>query len=108
MSGMKLLLDGNRGVYIPQVFANTFDLERMKGVQTDDIETLREGPEAEDWDAWTEGYWDAWTNVLDNVTFEEDGNTWHLHQDGDLWAYCAELMSDEEYENFFGRERDVA
>ena len=101
MSGLMLLLDGNRGVYIPQVFANTFDLDRMKGIRQCDIETLREGPD-------TEGYWDAWDSILGSVSFEEKGNTWHLYQDGDLWAYCVDLMSDEDYENFFQTERTTA
>lgn len=36
-----------------------------------------------------------------------DGHEWFLYQDGDLWAVCPELLTDEEYENFFGESREI-
>jgi hypothetical protein len=51
-----LLLDGNRGVYIPQIFLGIDD----------------------------EYYWQAWESILDNATLKEDSNKF-LSQDDDLW-----------------------
>ena len=49
-------------------------------------------------------------NAIRNENIEkygyENGNAWHLYQDGDLWAYCPELMSNEEYKDFFGEEKE--
>jgi len=46
--------------------------------------------------------------VLDYATLKDDnGHVWRLWQDGDLWAYCEELMTDAEYSNFFGEEREI-
>jgi hypothetical protein len=54
-----------------------------------------------------EEYWDAWTDVCDNASYtDSDGYIWNLHQDGDLWAICQELMTDEEYLGFYGEERE--
>jgi hypothetical protein len=62
--------------------------------------TLREGPEAE----W---YWDAWESILTRAKHvDPDGNVWLLSQDGDLFAYCEDLMTEDEYADFFGYERD--
>jgi hypothetical protein len=93
MSGIKLLLDDHRGIYIPQNFADEFKLELFGGINADDIETLKAGPDHE----W---YWEAWQSVLDNATFQEDGHEWRLLQDGALFAYCDELMTVEERQNF--------
>ena len=96
MRGTELLLDGARGVYIPQNFVEEFDLTKWEGVDQDDIDTLLKGPD-EEW------YWDAWDKVLNNATHTDDhGNVWHLYQDGDLWEYCPELMDNETYRNVFG------
>jgi len=39
--------------------------------------------------------------ILNNARYtDKNGNVWRLMQDGDLWAYCFELMTDEEKENF--------
>lgn len=88
-----LLLDSSRGTYIPEHFVTNFDLSKWQGIDADDILLLKLGQEAE-------GYWDAWQSVLDNATFTEHGHVWRLYQDGDLWAYCPALMSEEEKHNF--------
>jgi hypothetical protein len=95
MESMALLLADNRGVYIPRDFVNEFDMTRFEGVVEDDVKYLKEGPN-HDW------YWEAWESLLDKVTYTEGSHTWRLHQDGDLWLVCAELMDNEEYQNFFG------
>lgn len=99
ISGLELLLSDARGVYIPRDFVQGFDFEKW-GVSKEDADTLAQGPEQE----W---YWEAWEGVLNTAYFEFEGYTYRLHQDGDLWAYCDELMSDEEYENFWGEEREA-
>jgi hypothetical protein len=70
-----LLLDSNRGVYIPQVFATDFDIKLPAKIKAD----LKAGPRSEN-------YWESWNWVLDNVTFVEEGTKYSLYQDGDLWA----------------------
>jgi hypothetical protein len=97
MSGVEILLDSNRGVYIPQHFAEIVKSTiSWKGYDSDDIDTLLEGPG-------TESYWMALDNVFESAVFvDAKGNYWHLWQDGDLFAYCRKLMTDREYEDFFG------
>jgi hypothetical protein len=98
MSGIELLLNDSRGVYIPRDFAMYF--ENMDGIESEDIDILKAGPDESDW------YWETWDSVLSNASYkDEKGNVWRLYQDGDLFAYCEELMDDEEYYNFFGEPR---
>lgn len=99
MQAMELLISDNRGIYIPQDFATLFDLSLWSNIEESDIETISQGPDAE----W---YWDAWDSIVSMAQYKHGGHTWHLWQDGDLWAFCPELMTDEEYENFFGRQRN--
>jgi hypothetical protein len=70
-----LLLESNRGIYIPQTFARDFDIPLPENIARD----LLEGPE-------NEWYWQSWAWVLDNVTYVEKGTRYGLYQDGDLWA----------------------
>ena len=94
-SEMELLVDGHHGVYVPQVFAETVDLKLFAGISDEDIQTVLAGPDAE----W---YWDAWTGILDRAEYRDsDGNLWLLHQNGDLWLYSPDLMSETELEDFF-------
>ena len=95
-SGIVLLFDSNRGVYIPKDFAESCDHWRCL---PSDFEELQQGPEVE-------YYWDIWDEVLDKATYTDtEGNVWRLWQDGDLWAYCEDYMTDSEYEDFFGEPR---
>ena len=87
--GLVLLLSDARGIYIPRDF---MDFENWQGVTGWQREQLQD-PE-------NEFYWDAWSDVLNNATYEKDGYTYQLMQDGDLWAYCLELMTEEEKLNF--------
>lgn len=92
MSGISLLLSDSRGVYIPRDFVNNFDLDKwhVKEDYQDVLSSLD-----------NEWYWDVWDEVLNNAYFVDDsGNKWVLHQDGDLWAICYELMTDKEKLNF--------
>lgn len=99
MSGLKLLVSDHHGIYVPHTFLTHYD-ENQWNVLPEDAHFIEDGPE-------NESYWDAWNYTLDNASYkDENGNIWRLHQDGDLWAYCPELMSDQEYKDFFGEERN--
>ena len=100
MNSVEILVGDSHGVYVPQVFAEKFDLSLWNGIDPEDAKTIAEGPEAE----W---YWEAWDNILSSASYKHDGNEWFLYQNGDLFAYSPNLMTDEEYENFFGEPRDV-
>lgn len=98
MSGIRLLLDSNRGHHIPKVFVTQFDLSVWENIHPDDVAVLADGE--------SESYWDIWHHILQWATHTDDkGNVWSLYQDGDLWAVCPALMGDEEYYNFYGEEK---
>ena len=91
MSGMFLLMDGNRGIYIPKNFSE-FDMQKWH-VNKSVAEKLN--------DVYSVDYWDTWDYVLDSAYYIDDnGNKWELWQDGDLWGICYDLLTDEEKENF--------
>ena len=101
MFGINILLNDSHGVYIPQFFVEKFDTNEWS-VRAEDADILKAGPNHE----W---YWEAWDNALNSAVFtDDDGMQWRLWQDGDLWLYCEQLMTDEEYEAFFDRERETA
>lgn len=92
-----LLVDGARGVYVPETFATMIDLSEWDGISQEDLLALQLREFGDDGD-----YWDIWDTVLNNATYTDtDGNVFRLHQDGDLWAYCIERMSLEEQQNMF-------
>jgi len=99
MSGVEILLNDSRGIYIPQDFVRNYDVTLWGFAEDDeDIATLREGPDAE----W---YWEAWESVLTRAVYIRgtDGEQrWLLSQDGDLFAYCEALMTEDEFVDFFG------
>lgn len=98
MSGLELLLSDARGVYIPRDFVECYD-PKAWNIEDEDVAILQQDPYGED----SCLLWDTWVYVLDHASYtDENGHTWRLYQDGDLWAYCEELMSDEEKESFFG------
>lgn len=91
--GLELLCDSRHGQFIPQLMA-----WRLSGwmIGPDDAKICDNGPD----DFY---YWETWAHILDHAEYtDENGYVWRLHHDGDLWAYCEELMTDEEKENFFG------
>lgn len=100
MSGLMLLVADSYGVYVPQSFVQRMAPEKWGFVEGDaDWETCSMGPDT-DW------YWESWEWILMRAVHKDkDGNVWTLHQDGDLWAVCVELMTDEEYEGYFGEPR---
>jgi|688.fasta_scaffold18107_24 hypothetical protein len=96
LDAVECLLSDARGQYIPRDFVANFDMtewgldyERDKWA----LDTCAAGPDEE-------GYWDAWDQILNEAKYTKGGNTWFLHQDGDLWALCYDLMTAEEKFNF--------
>lgn len=94
---LAILVSEREGIYVPQAFAERYDLDLWSNIDQDDLRVIEEGPEAE----W---YWEAWNNILSSAEYRHDGKVWRLYQDGDLWAYCEELMSDEDRKAFFGED----
>lgn len=95
---IEIIADSSRGIFIPQHAAES--LVPGWTISDTDRETLAAGPD-------NAYYWDTWFVVLQNAEYTDAaGNVWRLHQDGDLFAYCDGLMSDREYLDFFGEERD--
>ena len=98
MSGIEILISDHQGVYIPSIFAKSFS-HGWTAMSEWDQQTLESGPEHD-------SYWDVWDWCLNNLVHtDKNGNTWRLYQDGDLFAYCEQLMTDDEYKEFFGEER---
>ncbi len=90
----ELYADGNRGVYIPQYFAESVNREMVTGVTDEDWKTLEDGPDPEN-----EWYWESWNTVTSNaVITHTDGTKCFLWQDGDLWVVPEDYENDE----FFG------
>jgi len=76
-----LVLSGGHGVFIPQLFCADITQEEaeLMCVNWEDVQTCQAGPDQE----W---YWESWDSILQSASFtDENGTTWTLHQDGDLW-----------------------
>jgi hypothetical protein len=95
-SAMRLLVNGAQGIYVPQTFVEDYDMATWEGITPDQIKILAAGPDGDDC------YWEVWDEVLSSATCSEAKFTFTLHQDGDLWAICPQLMTNEEHLNFFG------
>lgn len=96
--GLKLLLDSNRGQYIPQQAIECLADGWDTGISNLDLAALKQGPE-NDW------YYDAFDALEQNAQYTDDnGNVWRLHLDGDLWAFCETLMTEQEKADFFGND----
>ena len=92
MSGLKLLLTNNMGVYIPKVFCEDHSLQDFGITLTDEDREILQDP-------YNEGYWDLWDTIERKaVRVDEQGNEWRLWLDGDLWLVCYNLLDKEERE----------
>lgn len=95
-----LILSDARGIYIPRDFVtdkyNEIAVDHCAawGISEEDAEILASGPDHE-------YYWETWEDVLSYAQYtDEEGNKYFLSQDGDLWAFCYDRMTDEEKSNF--------
>ena len=95
METIILFASDAHGIYIPQYFAEAIKREFVQGVTDDQWADLGQGPECEH-------YWDTWETVLNNASVSKDGQTYSLHQDGDLWLIDYDNASEEGLNNFFG------
>ena len=78
---MELLCDSHHGVYIPQIMARRLYDAGWSGITLDDVIQLEIDPYEGEW------YWETWESILNNAQFiDENGETWYLHHDCDLWA----------------------
>ena len=76
-----LVLNDHHGIYIPQLWCADIDQVEAKklGINWWDVRQCQAGPDAEH-------YWEAWDAILDACEMTDDnGITWRLYQDGDLW-----------------------
>lgn len=96
------ILSDARGIYIPRDFLT----DSHGAVAREHCEAWGLTSDNESWwvdatDPDSECYWDAWDWVLDHARFTtQDGDVYHLHQDGGLWGLCHARMTDEEKANF--------
>lgn len=73
------IIDGASGIYVPQRFAQGFDMGAW-GVSDEDQTILVAGPDEEH-------YWGVWDTVLQGAEFtNKEGNTFRLEQDDSLFA----------------------
>jgi len=102
LAAVMLLLDSNRGRFIPRDFVTDSlgALDLVHCAKWGLTEANREQWEAA-YDPENECYWEAWDWILNNAEFvTEEGDKFRLHQDGDLWALCYDRMSQDEKLNF--------
>lgn len=107
-SGLTLMVSDHHGIFIPQAFNEMYDINVWSPdtMEPSDVERIKEVLE---YGPGHDHYWETWDDFMSNAKYQDGkGHTWHLYQDGDLWAYCVDLMSDEEYEDFFQTERTTA
>lgn len=86
-----LIVDSANGVYIPQIFAERYEKEILNQFGLNTLAELQNDPRE------YEFYWDAWNEVLDNFTLTQDGKTYILIQDEDLWLVPEKLAEYWEY-----------
>ena len=79
MENMFCLIDANRGIYIPRIFAQRYGSACIKGITKIDIDILLQGPD-------NDYYFDIWDEVVNEVEFLFDGQLCTLFEDGDLFA----------------------
>lgn len=93
---VELLCDSHHGVYIPQVMIHRLKDNGWRNIPINSVEVLS-NPDNED-------YWETWEEVLQNAEWHDasTGQVFKLHQDGDLWAYCPDSCTPQEYHNLFG------
>jgi hypothetical protein len=94
---IQLLIDCSGGHYIPKYFHDCYDpvLWNISEEYFNDLD-----------DPSNELYFDSWSYIIDNAYFVDDyGLTWNLYQDADLFMVCYEIMTDEQYKEFFGEDR---
>jgi hypothetical protein len=102
VNGIQLLVDGINGIHIPEIFcrqvlAGIFDgTNPWFGIDSGDLTAVLRGDEDS-----LAG--ESWENILTDAHYHDDGDLVELHQDGDLFMICIEKMTEEQYEEVFGK-----
>lgn len=88
----RLLISDNQGIYIPQLYCQqlTEDDAADCSIEWADVVCCQSGPDQD-------CYWESWQAILDAAEWEEDGETWRLHQNGDLWMVLADVELPEDF-----------
>ena len=95
-TGLMLLADSSRGVYIPKYWYEGMEPDYWQPIESGDASILQAGPEHD-------YYWDTWEEIIDNqFCTDTQGRKWTLYQDGDLWLTCDEAMTDDEKTRWLG------
>ena len=98
MNNVECLIDSSHGVYVPQAFIRAHAPADW-GIEAGHVKTLLVGPDHPD-------YWETWDDVRLYARYTaEDGRTFTLHEDGDLYAVAIDAMTDSERCEFFGEDR---
>lgn len=97
MNNVILFAEDNRGIFIPQHFAESINRDFVTGVDSEQWTILEAGPEHE-------LYWDVWDEVMNGAVVSKDGREYTLYQDGDLFLIDHDNMTPEEKRNMFGSE----
>ena len=90
--------DDDRGIYIPQHFAQSITRAYVQGVSDEEYGILEDGPENAD-------YWEVWSDVLNNariVRGVDGGQTFSLFQDGGLWLVDYDNIAPNDLKNLQG------
>ena len=77
----QIVLGDHHGIYIPQLWCQDLEQSEAKaiGLEWSDVQACQTGPDH----PW---YWEAWDAILNSASMTDNkGETWRLHQDGDLW-----------------------
>ena len=76
---MFCLIDGNKGIYIPRIFAQRWGQFCVKGLNENDLKILLAGPDHME-------YFEVWDDVVYQIQFLFEGQLCELSEDGDLFA----------------------
>ena len=84
------IVDGCRGVCIPQWFCET-RAQCWDGIEKGDLAVCAAGPGYGEND-----YWECWQQILNGATYTDpaDGTVWSLYQDGDLYMIRTGIQID--------------
>jgi hypothetical protein len=88
-----LLLDGNRGIYLPKTFAEEIinGVYKVKNMNAEIRSYLAELGNPDN-----EFYWEAWDGLLSEcILIDHKGNEYFLYQNDDLWAVPQDMDENE-------------
>ena len=94
MQNIECIVNSAHGVFVPMVFAQTVNRGLLYGVSNETLDYLAKEESMED-----DYFWDTWDSVLNNARITHNGKTYHLHQDGDLFAIDWDNLTEEEKYN---------